>query len=50
MAGSKMSRRDLERWIQTNKGAGYVNSKRRKRDDRRTKRGRHWKMEARRDG
>ena len=49
MPGSKMSKRDLERWLATNKGAGYVNSKRRKQMERRTKRGRHWKMEARKD-
>ena len=46
MAGSKMSKRDLERWIQTNRGAGYVNSKKRKQANRKTKRGRHWKVTA----
>ncbi len=46
MSGSAMSKRDLERWIATNKGAGYVTSKKQKQLNRKSKRGRNWKVTA----
>ncbi len=46
MSGSAMSKKDLERWLMTNRAAGQVTSKKQKQLSRKTKRGRHWKVTA----